>query len=340
MKSLILIKEVTMSVQISYLTLEQNSIRYMLKFVDEYEQVKAKQHPQFRLIGDFFKAKGICFQNFYKFYNRYLASGRNPEVLLPTRRGPKPKYQEMPIADGSIEKTILEYRARGFNKYVIAEALKKNLDIKTPCSASTVYRILRKHGASRLTKVLVEEKIKIVREHAGSLAHIDCHHLPKGIISGSPQKKYYVLGVIDDYSRIVWVEIINSVKAIDATFAMMDAIMILNQRYDIKFEEALTDNGTEFCGSEKTKDEHPFERLLTHFAIKHRRTKPYRPQTNGKIERFWRTFDEEVINGAVFNTLDDLKDAVLGYNFYYNEHRPHQGLNGKLPLNMLEKAVA
>jgi transposase InsO family protein len=120
---------------------------------------------------------------------------------------------------------------------------------------------------------------------------------------------------------------------------MMDAILIMNQRYNIKFDEALTDNGSEFCGGVKTKDTHPFERLLTHFAIKHIRTRPYRPQTNGKIERLWRTFDDEVIEGAVFETLDELKDAVLGYNFYYNEHRPHQGIDGKKPLEMLDVIV-
>jgi len=245
----------------------------------------------------------------------------------------------MPLVSGDIlVKKVLEYRQLGFKKYVIAECLKKDKEIKTPCSASTIYRILRKYGLSKLNKALVEEKRKIVRKHAGSLAHIDCHYLPKGVVKEFPEKRFFILGCIDDYSRIVWAEVISSTKTIDATFAMMDVIMIMNQRYDIKFDEALTDNGNEFCGGAKSKDEHPFERLLQHFAIKHRRTRPYRPQTNGKIERFWRTFDDDVIEGAVFNTLDELKEAVLGYNFYYNEHRPHQGIDGKIPLSMLEKA--
>lgn len=163
--------------------------------------------------------------------------------------------------------------------------------------------------------------------------------LPKGAVQAEPSKRYYALGVIDDFSRIVWVEIMQSVKAIDTAFGMMDIIMLMNQRYGIKFDELLSDNGSEFCGTEKTVMDHPFERLLIHFDIKHRRTKPYRPQTNGKIERFWRTFDDEVINGAVFNSLDELKDAVLGYNLYHNEHRPHQGLNGKVPLTMLQNTT-
>lgn len=153
------------------------------------------------------------------------------------------------------------------------------------------------------------------------------------MIKSAPERRYYVLGCMDDASRLCWVEVMESTKAIDATFAMMDVIMIMNQRYGISFEELLTDNGSEFCGGVKTMMEHPFERLLLHFGITHRRTKPYRPQTNGKIERFWRTFEEDVIDGAVYNNLDELKESVLGYNLYYNKHRPHQSLNGKKPID-------
>lgn len=322
--------------QTSYCTLKQNSIKYMLKYVDEYEQVKSKKHPEFILIKDFFRARQICFQNFYKFYKRYLQADRKPEALLPIRRGPRPKYLEMPIGQDSLEETVLNYRKQGHNRYVIAKALKERFGHEKSCSPSTVYRILKAQGLSRLTPPIIEEKRRIVRETAGSLAHIDCHYLPKGILQNEPQKRYFVLGVIDDFSRIVWVEVIPSLTALDVTFAMLDAITILNQRYNMVFEEALTDNGSEFCGGVKTMDQHPFERLLQHFSIKHRKTKPYRPQTNGKIERFWRSFDEEVIDGSEFADLDALKNAVLGYNFYFNEHRPHQGIDGQTPLSKIK----
>lgn len=309
----------------------------MLKHVDEFELVRAKKHTKYKTVREFFADNLISFQNFYKFYGRYIKSGRNIEALLPTRRGPKPKYQEMPLADDSIAKQVLEYRKMGYNKYVIAESLKKNHGKKKGISASSVYRILRLYGVSKMTRSLQEEKRKIIRDYAGSLGHADCHRLPIGVVQSEPKKRYYVLGVVDDFSRIVWVEVIESLKAIDATFAMMDIIMLMNQRYGITFDELLTDNGTEFCGAPRTLKTHPFERLLLHFAIRHRRTLPYRPQTNGKIERFWRTFDDEVIEGAVYKDLDELKDAILGYNFYYNEHRPHQGLHGKIPSTTIKE---
>ena len=315
----------------SLATMESNTIRYMLGFVDAYEKVKRRECTEFKTARSLFAAKGICYQNFYKFYGRYIASGRDTSSLLPTRRGPKPKYKEQHLADESLEKKILEYRKCGYNKFTISAVLKQKDGITKPSSASTVYRILRKYGESKLTKAMIDTKRKIIRDHPGSLGHVDCHVLPKGVVKSHPEKRYYVLGCIDDYSRICWVEVTESVKALDACFAMMDVLMIMNQRYNISFEEMMSDNGSEFCGSEKNPQNHPFERLLIHYGIKHIKTKPYRPQTNGKIERFWRTFDDEVIEGAVYETIDELKDAVLGYNFYYNEHRPHQSLDGKPP---------
>jgi transposase InsO family protein len=315
-----------MDAKLSYSTMSRNSIKYMLKFVTEFELVRAKQHPQFQYARDFFKARDICFQNFYKFYNRFIASGRDESALLPYKRGPKPKYLTMPTVDESLEKKVLEYRKNGHNKFTIAEALKKDKTLNKSCSPSTIYRICARYGVSRLNKSTKEHKV-----------HLDLHVLPKGLVKEHPLKRFYIFGVIDSFSRISWTEVVESSKALDATFAMFDAILVLHQSYGITIEEVLTDNGSEFCGGQKTMNNHPFERLLSHFKIKHRRTKPYRPQTNGKIERYWRSFDEMVIEGVEFDTVDQLKDAVLGYNFYYNEYRPHQGINGKTPINMLVK---
>jgi transposase InsO family protein len=321
-----------MDANTSYQTLSSNSIRYMLKFVGEYESVKKGEHAEFTFVKNLFEARGFCSQNFHKFYRRYKASGFNPESLLPQKRGSRGKYLDLPNCDNELVLKVLEYRKSGLNKFIIASALAKDKTIKNPCSASTIYRILSKYGVSKLKLPMREEKRKIVREKAGELLHIDCHYLEKGIVKEFPQKRFYALGGIDDYSRVAWVEVLESTKAIDATFGMMDIILGLHKKYDIQCKEVMTDNGSEFCGKMES---HPYERLLQHFGIKHLRTKPYRPQTNGKIERFWRTFDEEVMEGCEFETLDELKDSVLGYVFYYNESRPHQGIDGKTPLAKL-----
>ncbi len=78
------------------------------------------------------------------------------------------------------------------------------------------------------------------------------------------------------------------------------------------------------------------ERLLVELGIKHRYTRPYRPQTNGKVERFWRTLNEDVLEGTTFETAEELKEELGQYLLYYNTERPHQGLGGRTPLQALQ----
>ena len=80
--------------------------------------------------------------------------------------------------------------------------------------------------------------------------------------------------------------------------------------------------------------QHPFERMLIELGVKHRYTQPYRPQTNGKVERFWRTLKEDLICETDFDSLEELKDELLQYMCYYNHERPHQGIEGKKPADM------
>ena len=79
------------------------------------------------------------------------------------------------------------------------------------------------------------------------------------------------------------------------------------------------------------KKEHPLERMLMELGITHRYTRPYRPQTNGKVERFWRTIEDDVLRESTFDSREHLEDEIMHYIIYYNEHRPHQGINGDIP---------
>lgn len=173
----------------------------------------------------------------------------------------------------------------------------------------------------------------------GELVHIDCHQLPKGITIAEPDKTYYLLGVIDDLSRICWLELLENKKALTVMFAVLKAFNLLKSTYNIEIETVMTDNGAEFGSGKdaKNKDEHPFERLLMEMNMKHKYTKPYRPQTNGKIERFWKTLKEDFEEDSLFNDIEDLKEEILGYIVYYNEHRPHSSLNGLTPKEFLQK---
>jgi len=176
-----------------------------------------------------------------------------------------------------------------------------------------------------------EKRRRIIKEKAGELGHIDTHHLSKCAIEGETKRRYLVC-VIDSCTRIAWAEVVDDIKALTVMFATLRCLNIIADRYDIKFQEVLTDNGPEMGrGTSTKKENHPFERMLMELGITHRYIRPYRPQTNGKVERFWRTLEADLMEGVTFDSVEHLKAELLQYLVYYNEHRPHQGINGKTP---------
>ncbi len=91
--------------------------------------------------------------------------------------------------------------------------------------------------------------------------------------------------LIDDCTRLAWAEVVPDITGLTVMFTSLRIINLLNSRCQIQFEEMLSDNGAEFA-SKKNLDGHPFERMLRELGIRHRYTRPYRLQTNGKVERF------------------------------------------------------
>jgi transposase InsO family protein len=115
-------------------------------------------------------------------------------------------------------------------------------------------------------------------------------------------------------------------------FATLHCLNQMTRRYDNRFAEILTDNRPEFAPkTSNQKDHHPFERLCIERGIKHCHTRLYRPQTNGKVERFWRTLNEDLINGTYLGSIDHFKQELLDYMIYYNQPRPYQALDGQNP---------
>ena len=314
-------------------TIWRNYIEKYRFLIKEYEQVKRKEHPLYKRAKDFYTAHDTCGKSFLKYYNRYKQSGK-PSDLEPQKRGPRYKSRR-PIR--FIENKVIELRNRGNSKLEIVSILKPSLHKFTP-SASGVYNICKRYGLNRMSPKMKENKRKIIKERMGQLGHIDCHHLSKSIIRGESRKLYLVC-VIDDYSRLAWAEVVADIRSLTVMFAALKCMNMLHDQYRVKFEEILSDNGPEFGpANSKQKQQHPFERMLIELEIKHRYTKPYRPQTNGKVERFWRTLQEDLMRETDFDSLEELKDELMQYLHYYNEHRPHQGIGGKCPADMVAKA--
>jgi transposase InsO family protein len=177
-----------------------------------------------------------------------------------------------------------------------------------------------------------EEKRKIIKEKAGQLGHIDLHHLSKSVVYGQSTKRY-LLCIVDDCTRIAWAELVSDCKSLSVMFAALKCLNILSDHYQIRFEEVLTDNGPEFgMRTSSKKSSHPFERMLMELGITHRYIRPYRPQTNGKVERFWRTIEDDMLRDTFYNSEQELKEELIQYLYYYNHERHHQGIND-IPVN-------
>ena len=308
-------------------TLKNNYIQTYQFLITDYEQVKSGTHPIYKRVKDFYKAHGTCPQTFLKYYGRYKQSNGDLSTLLPGKRGPKYRTRR---PGPEIEELVLIEREKGCNKYEIHSLLRSTLKNNTP-TPSGIYNILKRFGKNKLSRPMKEEKRRIIKEKAGELGHIDCHHLSKDMITGDT-KKYYLVCVIDSCTRIAWAEVVEDIKSISVMFTTLRCFNHLTDKFSIKFEEVLTDNGPEFGTKESTKKlHHPFERMLLELGIKHRYIRPYRPQTNGKVERFWRTLNEDLIEGTFFESIDHFKDELLQYMLYYNKLRPHQALDGKTP---------
>ena len=99
----------------------------------------------------------------------------------------------------------------------------------------------------------------------------------------------------------------------------------------------MSDNGTEFKGTIAT--EHPFEIMCQEIGIKHIYTRPYRPQTNEKIEAFWKIIKKEFFYPNTFDNEEDMRYNLGNFLFEYNHLRRHGGLNYQTPFDKLEKVT-
>ncbi len=310
-------------------TLERNYLQKWRFLIREYELVKGKKHPKFTFVQDFYAFHGTDRQTFAKYYQRYQREGCDGS-LLPRKRGPRWKSRRTPE---EVEALVVKQRRKGINRYEIYAILQPVLQERTP-APSTIYAICRRHGLNRMTKPMQQTKRQIIKTRAGELGHVDCHYLSKDLILGTTQRRYLV-SIVDACTRLAWAEVVDDLKSLTVMFAALRSINFLNAEYGVRFEAVLTDNGAELA-SPHNPTTHPVERMLRELGIAHRYTRPYRPQTNGKVERFWRTLNEDLLDETTFDSVAELKQELAEYLFYYNTARPHQALGGKTPRQTLE----
>lgn len=307
-------------------------VKRWIPILKEYERTKEKVKPRtFKFVKDLCQAHHISKKEIGRYYHKWVEGGKTPESLLPQKRGPKPGSRRTPK---EIERNIIKaYRRFGSNRYELVLLFKPYYLDKTP-SPATMDRIKARYPLNESQKKIIK---RYEKQTPGELAHIDVSKLPKDIRCSFKIKELYIGAVCDDCTRLTYAEILKDKRASTLTYFMARSLSWFKQIYNFEFETIMSDNGAEFKGS--IQREHPFETMCNELNIKHICTKPYRPQTNGKIESFWKIIKNEFFYPNSFGSQEDLIMNLGNFLFEYNHLRKHGGLNYETPFDKLQKVT-
>lgn len=232
------------------------------------------------------------------------------------------------------ELQILELRQRtGWGPKAIAAVVGR--------PASTVWRVLERHGVSRGQSQPRPPAVRYEYGAAGELVHLDTKKLGrfwqigkrvlKDGIHHSPGAGWQHAHVaVDDHSRFAVCEILPSERATDCV-AFLERLISRYQQLGIPIQRVMTDNGPGYLS-------HRFRDALARHGIRQLRTRPYRPQTNGKAEAFIRILTREWAYAYIYPSSTHRAKALPGWTRWYNQHRPHGALNGYPPTSRVSQA--
>ncbi len=218
--------------------------------------------------------------------------------------------------------------------------------------ASTVHAVLvrcRLNRLSHIDRITGEPIRRYEHPYPGSMLHVDVKKfggIPAGgghrfvgrlqggrnriATPGKPRNQYgnpvvgtsYVHTVIDDHSRVAYAEIHDNEKGTTAAAVLRNAVAWFTAR-GVTIERVLSDNGPAYKSF-------VWRDTCAELGIVHKRTRPYRPQTNGKIERFHRTLADGWAFKKFYSSENARRNAMPAWIHHYNHHRPHTAI-GKLP---------
>lgn len=307
-------------------------VKRWIPILEEYERTRAKVTPRpFKFVKDLCEAHHIKKKELRRYYCKWIEGGRKPESLLPNKRGPKPGSRRTPK---EVERNIIKaYRRFGCNRYELVLLFKPYYLDKTP-SPATMDRIKARYPLNESARKIIK---RYEKQAPGELAHIDLSKVPSDIRYSFKIKELYIAALCDDCTRISYAEILRDRKASTLTYFMARSLSWFKQIYNFEFESIMSDNGPEFRG--KLRYEHPFETMCQELGIKHIYTRTNRPQTNGKIEAFFKIAKKEFFYPNKFDSMDDVILNLGNFLFEYNHLRRHGGLNYETPFDKLQKVT-
>jgi transposase InsO family protein/transposase-like protein len=289
-------------------------------------------------VSDAATAAGVSVRTGYKWLARYRHDG----IDGLSDRSSRPSCSPTRVDDDRVE-AILKLRRIWFTAAEIAEVLGMAL--------STISLVLKRHGLGRRSALIPkEQQRRYERACPGDLLHIDIKKLAKidgGVghrIHGDrafqvrrghrarPAIGYeFVHVAIDDATRLAYAEVLPDERARTAVGFLLRALRYFRSM-GITVRRVMTDNGSAYIS-------HLHTGLLTILGIRHLRTRPYRPQTNGKAERFIRTMLNGWAYAGVYTSSSDRNRALPGWLEHYNHRRPHGSLSRQPPATRLNNLL-
>jgi transposase InsO family protein len=213
---------------------------------------------------------------------------------------------------------------------------------------STVSGILTRIGMGRLGRLGFERAVRYEHSRPGELVHVDVKRLARivggagwrvrggrqhynPVLTDAAGKRRHSVGyeyvhiAVDDHSRLAYAEVLPDEKATTAAAFLRRAVAFY-RRYGIEVKAILSDNGPAYISIAHAL-------ACRRLKIRHRRTRPYRPQTNGKAERFIRTMLNGWAYGAIYASSRERTQALDGWLWHYNHRRRHSALSHQPPVS-------
>lgn len=261
-----------------------------------------------------------------KWLGRYLADGAAGLLDKSSRPEKSPRAIEPHVA-----LAIVELRRKLFLQARIASYM--------GVSKATVSRVLRRAGLSRLSDLQPDEPVqRYERETPGELLHIDIkklgrfdkvgHRITRDRTQRARHSGWeYVFVAVDDHSRIAFTQIYPNEKKESASAFVRAATEYFNGLH-VPIQRVITDNGPAFHSA-------AFAEACLELGISQKFTRAYRPQTNGKAERFIQSALREWAYGRAYSHSDERRAALPVWTHFYNWHRQHHGIACQPPMSRL-----
>lgn len=274
------------------------------------------------------RAEGVCPRTAKKWLVRFHTEG----LAGLQDRSSRPRRLRKPTPDKTARSIIALRRERLCGKHIARTV---------GVSPATVSRVLKRAGLSRLKDLDPPEPVRrYERAHPGEMIHLDIKKLGRferighritGDRTGQSNHRGmgwdYVHVCIDDASRIAVTDIFPDERK-ESAVAFLKAAVAYYKRLGVTVSRVMTDNGSCY----RSKD---FAKACRDLNLKHIRTKPYTPKTNGKAERFIQTALREWAYACAYPTSDNRAEHLPLWTHSYNWHRPHAGIKDKTPISRL-----